>query len=83
MVTEMGEPVGMITPHEIKTIEPRLRAFKSAADVMRPLESLYTVTPQTPATEAASINCRSWRTANWKGSFPASRLSITFSLVAN
>ena len=55
MVTEMGEPVGMITPHEIKTIEPRLRAFKSVADVMLPLESLHTVTPKTPATEALEM----------------------------
>lgn len=52
MVTETDEPVGMITPHEIKSIEPRLRAFKSVADVMRPLESLHTVTPKTSAREA-------------------------------
>jgi CBS domain-containing protein len=52
MVTDTDEPVGMITPHEIKTIEPRLRAFKSVADVMRPLESLHTVTPKTSAREA-------------------------------
>ena len=55
MVTAMGEPVGMITPHEIKTIEPRLRAFKTVADVMRPLDSLHTVTPKTPAVEALEI----------------------------
>jgi Zn-dependent protease/predicted transcriptional regulator len=55
MVTEMGEPVGMITPHEIKTIEPRLRPFKSVADVMRPIESLHVVAPDTPATKALEI----------------------------
>ncbi|HEX6125764.1 MAG TPA: site-2 protease family protein [Pyrinomonadaceae bacterium] len=55
MVTEMGKPVGMITPHEIKAIEPRLRVFKSVADVMRPIDSLYTVTPQTPASDALEM----------------------------
>ncbi len=55
MVTEDGEPIGMITPHEIKSVERRLWPFKTAADVMRPFESLHTVKPETPAAEALEI----------------------------
>ena len=55
MVTEEDVPVGMITPHEIKSVERRLWPFKTAADVMRPLDSLHTVKPETPATEALEI----------------------------
>jgi Zn-dependent protease/predicted transcriptional regulator len=55
MITENGEPVGMITPHEIKSVERRLWPFKFAADVMRPMESLHVVEPETPVTEALEI----------------------------
>jgi len=52
MVTQNGEPVGLITPNEIKTVERRLWAFKTASDAMRPIESLFTVTPEISAIEA-------------------------------
>ncbi len=55
MVEEDGSPVGMITAHEIKSVERKLWPFKTAADVMRPLESLHMVKPETPATEALEI----------------------------
>lgn len=55
MVLENDEPVGMITPHEIKSVERRLWAFKTVSDVMKPIEELHTVTPETPAGEALEI----------------------------
>ena len=55
MVTEETVPVGMITPHEIKTVERRLWPFKTAEDVMRPLDSLHVVKPETSAAEALEI----------------------------
>ncbi len=40
MVTENGEPIGLITPHEIKNFEQPLWAFKTISDAMRPIEIL-------------------------------------------
>ncbi len=55
MVTQNGEPVGLLTPNEIKTVERRLWAFKKASDAMRPIEDLFTVRPETSAIEALEI----------------------------
>jgi CBS domain-containing protein len=44
--------VGLITPHEIKTVERPLWPFTQIADVMRPLDEVHTVTPSTPVIEA-------------------------------
>ena len=55
MVVQNGEPVGLITPNEIKTVERRLWAFKTASDAMRPIESLHVVTPEMSAIEALEI----------------------------
>lgn len=58
MVTDGGEPIGMITPHEIKSVERRLWPFKTASDAMRPIESLHVITPQTTAAEALEMIVR-------------------------
>jgi CBS domain-containing protein len=58
MVVEMNEPVGLITPHEIKAIDRGLWAFKTAVDAMLPLDNLHLVTRQTTATEALEIIVR-------------------------
>jgi Zn-dependent protease/predicted transcriptional regulator len=55
MVTESGEPVGMITTHEIKLVERKLWAFKTVGDVMKPIGQIHTVEPETPASEALEI----------------------------
>jgi CBS domain-containing protein len=55
VVTDNGELVGLITPHEVKSIEQRLWPFKTASDAMRPLGDLHTVTPVTPVVEALNI----------------------------
>ena len=55
IVIEGDETIGMITPHEIKNIERRMWAFKTAADVMKPIEEIHSVKPETPASEALEI----------------------------
>ena len=54
-VIENGEPVGLITPHEIKNIEQRLWAFKTAANAMIPVEDLHSATPKMPVMDALAI----------------------------
>lgn len=55
MVTENGTPVGLITPHEVRQFEQKLWAFKTVADVMRPIEGLHVVSPEMPVAEALEI----------------------------
>jgi Zn-dependent protease/predicted transcriptional regulator len=47
IVAENGVVEGIITAHEIKEIEPKLRPFKTVSDVMRPIDQLRTVTSDT------------------------------------
>jgi predicted transcriptional regulator len=52
MVLEKGEIVGLVTPHEIKQIDRAKWPFTTLHDIMRPLEDLQSVTPETPLTNA-------------------------------
>lgn len=52
IVEEQGRITGLITPHEVKDVAPAKWAFTTVDDVMRPLESLRTVTPDAPVTDA-------------------------------
>ena len=55
VVLEQGRPAGIITPHEVKTI-PRARwPYTTVSDVMRSLESVSTVGPERPVTEALEL----------------------------
>lgn len=55
LVAEQGVVTGLITPQEVKGI-PRARwPFTLVYDVMRPLEELRTVSPDTPVSEALEI----------------------------
>lgn len=54
-VTRNSEPVGMITPHEIKNFEQRLWDFKTASDAMIPLENLHTAAPKMSVMDALDI----------------------------
>jgi Zn-dependent protease/predicted transcriptional regulator len=55
LIAEQGEVTGLITPNEVKGI-PRARwPYTTVYDVMRPLEQLRTVTPETPVSEALEI----------------------------
>ncbi|HSK70604.1 MAG TPA: site-2 protease family protein [Pyrinomonadaceae bacterium] len=51
-VVEDNRLAGLITPHEVKEVPRNLWAFKRVEDVMLPLETLKTITPDTPVTEA-------------------------------
>ncbi len=58
VVTLNGHPEGMITPNEITEV-PRARwAYTTVADVMRPLDQVRTVGPDTPVTEALEVMAR-------------------------
>ena len=58
VVTLNGHPEGMITPNEITEV-PRARwPYTTVADVMRPLDQVRTVGPDTPVTEALEVMAR-------------------------
>jgi Zn-dependent protease/predicted transcriptional regulator len=51
-VLEKGEITGLITPNEIKQIDRAKWPFMTLRDIMRPLQDLRAVTPDTPLTSA-------------------------------
>jgi Zn-dependent protease/predicted transcriptional regulator len=55
VVLEQGRPGGIITPHEVKTIERARWPYTTVSDVMRSLESLRTVGPERPVAEALEV----------------------------
>ena len=58
VVLEQGRPAGIITPHEVKTIERARWPYTTVNDVMRSLESLRTVGPERPVSEALDVMAR-------------------------
>jgi CBS domain-containing protein len=52
VIRENGRIVGLITPHELKEIERKRWASTTVDAVMRPLDQLRTVTPETSVTAA-------------------------------
>lgn len=55
LIAEQGAVAGLITPHEIKGIERARWPFTVVYEVMRPLDQLRTVQPDTPVIEALTI----------------------------
>ncbi|MEP7337834.1 MAG: site-2 protease family protein [Acidobacteriota bacterium] len=55
LISEKGTVAGLITPHEIKGVERARWPFTLVYDVMRPLDQLHTVPPDTPVSEALTI----------------------------
>ena len=55
LVAEQGEVAGLVTPNEVKGIEKARWPYTTVFDVMRPLDRLRTVTPETPLSEALEI----------------------------
>jgi Zn-dependent protease/predicted transcriptional regulator len=55
LVAEQGEVTGLVTPNEVKEIAKERWPYTIVFDVMRPLERLKTVTPETPVSEALEI----------------------------
>jgi Zn-dependent protease/CBS domain-containing protein len=55
LVAEQGEVTGLVTANEVKGIAKERWPYTIVFDVMRPLEQLKTVTPETPVSEALEI----------------------------
>jgi len=52
IVVDKGEITGLVTPHEVKQIDRAKWPFMTLHDIMRPLENLQSVSPDTPLTSA-------------------------------
>jgi len=52
VIEQQGEIAGLITPHEIKAVERPRWPYTTLYDIMRPLDQLHTVEPNTPLMEA-------------------------------
>jgi Zn-dependent protease len=52
VIEQQGEIAGLITPHEIKALERARWPYTTLYDIMRPLDQLHTVEPNTPLMEA-------------------------------
>jgi Zn-dependent protease len=52
IVVNKGEIMGLVTPHEVKQVDRAKWPFVTLHDVMRPLEDLQAVAPDTPLTSA-------------------------------
>jgi len=55
VVTFNAQPEGIITPHEIKTVQRARWPYTTVGDVMRPLDKVRTVAPNTPVSEALEV----------------------------
>ncbi len=55
LILQNREVAGLITPHEVKTIERARWPYTTLSDVMRPLEDLHTVPPETPLKNVLEI----------------------------
>jgi Zn-dependent protease/predicted transcriptional regulator len=55
VVVRDGQVTGLVTPHEVKGVSRELWPQTSVQSVMRPLDQLLTVTPETPALQALAI----------------------------
>ncbi len=55
IVTQNGVVSGLMTPNEIAGLDRGRWPYTTLVDVMRPLEDLHTVTPDTPLQEALEI----------------------------
>ncbi len=52
MVTNNGQPAGLISQREIRMVPQPQWRYKTVADVMRPLDELETIAPDAPVTDA-------------------------------
>lgn len=58
VVVQNGRVTGLITPHEVRTVDRASWSQTSVQSVMRPLGQLRTVTPDTPAVQALELMSR-------------------------
>jgi|HubBroStandDraft_6_1064221.scaffolds.fasta_scaffold46960_1 Zn-dependent protease/predicted transcriptional regulator len=52
VIEQQGDVAGLVTPHEIKALERTRWPYTTLYDIMRPLDQLHTVEPNTPLMEA-------------------------------
>ncbi|HKY29004.1 MAG TPA: site-2 protease family protein [Pyrinomonadaceae bacterium] len=55
VVVQQGTAAGIITPHEVKTVDRARWPYTTVGDVMRPLETLRTVSAERPLAEALEM----------------------------
>jgi predicted transcriptional regulator len=55
VVEDVGRVSGLVTPHEVKTVERSQWQSLTVSEVMRSLKSLHTVSPQTSVTKALEV----------------------------
>jgi Zn-dependent protease/predicted transcriptional regulator len=55
VVLQNGEVAGLVTPHEVKKIDRARWPYTTLNEVMRPLEDLHTVPPETPLKNVLEI----------------------------
>ncbi|HAF24880.1 MAG TPA: hypothetical protein DCK93_18575 [Blastocatellia bacterium] len=55
VIEDEGRVSGLVTPHEVKTVERARWPQTTVEEVMRPLRSLHTVVPQTSITKALEV----------------------------
>ena len=58
LVMENGQLLGLVTPKDIREVNPSIWQFKQVRDVMRPASQIHSVTPDMPAIEALEIMSR-------------------------
>ena len=58
LVMQNGEMLGMITPKEVRGVNPSIWSFKRVSDVMRPVNQIHFVAPDLPAMDALEIMSR-------------------------
>jgi Zn-dependent protease/predicted transcriptional regulator len=58
MVVNGGGLAGLVTPHEVKTLERARWPYTTLFDIMKPVESLHTVQPDTPLKAALEMMSR-------------------------
>jgi predicted transcriptional regulator len=54
-VSENGRIVGLITPHEVREVDRQGWPYKTVDDLMRPLDKLRIISPDTPVQKALEI----------------------------
>ena len=52
VIEQQGQLAGLVTTHEIKAVERQRWPYTTLYDIMRPLEEVHTVEPDTPIMEA-------------------------------
>ena len=58
VVLHNGQVAGLVTPHEVKSVDRQSWSQTTVQSVMRPLRQLRTVAPDTPALQALELMSR-------------------------